>query len=90
MSDEKQAMKLHEKVRDEYKRFLDALPELLTKTPGRWVVFRDGVAHGFFDDEQAAYKHAVATFGVQGGFVVAPVRPVETTPVTAGVMYSIP
>ena len=81
---------LRETVRREYHRFLSALPELLTTHPQKWVIYRDGAVQGVFQDEDSAFRAAVDRFGVRGGFVVAPIRPVEATPVTAGVMYSAP
>lgn len=78
----------HEKVRQEYQRFLAALPELLTTIPGKWVVFKDGAVQGAFDDENVAFDEAVKQFGLDSAFAIAPVRPVEPTPITAGVMYA--
>ncbi len=78
------------KVRAEYLRFLEALPTLLLSIPGKWVAFLGGEVQGVFDDEASALQHAVTSFGIQGGFVVAPVVPVEVRPVTASVLYSAP
>lgn len=75
------------KVLAETERFLAALPELMKQHPGRWVVFRDGQVVSDHATEDEAYRDAVARFGLDGGFVVAPVVETAPTPVTAGVMF---
>jgi len=77
-------------VREEYDRFLEALPSLIPTSAGKWVVFLNGRVEGTFDTEGQALGEAVARFGPRGGFVVAPVIPVEAIPMTAGVLYSAP
>lgn len=75
------------RVLEETKRFEAKLPELLPQLAGRWVVFRDGVVASDHPNENEAYRAAVQAFGPQGGFVVAEVKPVTATPVTAAVMF---
>lgn len=69
-------MDTHEKVRAESERFYAALPKLL-KSPlkDRWVVFLNGEVQSSFDDEDDAYRDAMARFGHDGGFVIARVEP---------------
>ncbi len=62
-----------QKIRDEFHRFRQVLGSLLETHRGQWVVFLDGRVQGFYDDENAAYASAVERFGIDGGFVVAPV-----------------
>jgi len=81
---------VRKKVREEYERFLVALPKLLETIAGKWVVFLDGEVQGVFNDDASALNDAVARYGVVGGFVVAPVAPIEVMPVTAGMLYSAP
>ena len=81
---------IRQKVREEYDRFLNALPSLIQTHAGKWVVFLDGKMEGAFETEKQALDDAVQRFGPRRGFVVAPVIPVETIPVTAGVLYSAP
>jgi hypothetical protein len=78
---------IERRVLEETERFRAALPELIKHHPGRWVVFRDGAVVSDHATEDEAYRAAVVRFGVQGGFVVAPVAHVEPTPITAGVMF---
>lgn len=78
-----------QRVLAETYRFNAALPGLLERYPGKWVVFRDGEVVSVFDDEQAAYGDALARFGAEGGFVVAPVVPTAPTPITASVLFGL-
>lgn len=77
------------RVLEETKRFHSALPDLLLKYRGRWIVFRDGEVKSDWATEQEAYAAAVKTLGRDGGFVVAPVIEVSSTPITAGVLFGI-
>jgi hypothetical protein len=78
-----------EKVLAETRKFREALPELLKTHSGEWVIFLDGEPKGFHSDEKTAYDAAVAEFGRNAGFVVAPVVETNPTPVTAAVMFGL-
>lgn len=78
-----------DKVLAETKKFREALPEMLKSHRGEWVVFMGGEAKGFHPDEKSAYDAAVAQFGRNGGFVVAPIVETNPTPVTAAVMFGL-
>jgi hypothetical protein len=68
-------MNVYDQVLEESKRFLAALPALLTsKLRGRWVVFKDGAVVGDFDTEAEALRAGIDRFGPKGGFVVDNVR----------------
>lgn len=82
-------MTTREKVLEETKRFHDALPQLVQKYAGRWVVFAEGAVVSDHANENDAYKAALERFGVQGGFVVAPVVELKPTPITAGVLFGL-
>ena len=81
---------VHDRVRKEHAAFIEALPGLLESDPGKWVIFIHGAVQGKFDSEDAAFRTALERFGADGGFIVAQVKPVQTTPVTAAVLYSAP
>lgn len=70
-------------------KFQEKLPELLPEHRGRWVVFRGGEVKSEHATADEAYAAAVEAFGVQGGYVVAPVVEVTPTPVTAGVLFGL-
>jgi hypothetical protein len=78
-----------EKVLEETKRFHQALPELLSAHRDHWVVFMDGKVKSQHASEQEAYADAVKTYGRDGGFVIAKVVEVSSTPITAGVLFGI-
>ena len=80
---------IEKRVFDETQRFQAALPELMKKYPARWVVFKDGQVQGDYDNGDGAYLAAIEKFGVDGGFVIAPVASIAPTPVTAGVLFGI-
>lgn len=82
-------MKTDEKVLEETKLFRAALPELLRKHRGKWVVFLGGEVKSVHDDELGAYSEAVLKYGTDGGYVVAPVIETTTTPITAGVLFGL-
>ncbi|MCC7542382.1 MAG: hypothetical protein IT379_39555 [Deltaproteobacteria bacterium] len=76
-----------ERVRAETMLFRAALPGLLTTHAGKWVVFRDGHIQSVHDDEGDAYSAGIDAFGVDGGFVVAPVVPIKPTLMTAALAF---
>jgi len=78
-----------EKVRVEMEAFRRMLPDLLPLHAGKWVVFLDGKVQAFFDDESAAYDHAIRTFGPSRGFVVAQVAPERPAPVTLALNFGV-
>ena len=80
----------HQKVLEETKRFWAALPALLEKIPGRWVVFKDGVVIAHYATSKEAHKAGLDLFGLDGGQVIAPVRPNIPQPITAGSLYGAP
>lgn len=55
---------------DKFERELTAL---LVNYRDKWVVYLDGV-QGAFDTEREAYKHAMTTYGLSRGPVVAKVE----------------
>ena len=78
---------LFSKVLDETRRFRAALPSLLDRHAGQWVVFKDGVVasvHASMDD---AYRAGLRAFGPQGGHVVDRVQRRAAIPATAGVVF---
>ncbi len=78
-----------ERVLAETKRFHRAVPDLLPKYRGRWVVFLDGAVESHHATEQTAFETAVKRYGVKGGFVIAQVMEVTAAPVTARVLYGM-
>ena len=78
-----------EQVREETMKFHAALPGLLEKHRGKWVVFKAGTVSSEHTSDVDAYADAVKKFGADGGFVVAQVTEVRSTPVTAGVLFGI-
>ena len=81
---------IEQRVLDETLRFRKALPELMKSYARRWVIFRDGAVIADFGSVDDAYATAIARFGIEGGFVVAPVVEAKPTPVTAGVLFGMP
>ncbi len=77
-----------DKVREETKRFRDALPSLMKSLAGRWVVFRDGKVVADFASESEAYESAIDEYGAEGGFVVACVVVVDPEPINAHVLFA--
>lgn len=77
------------RILDETLKFQAKLPELLPTLRGQWVVFRDGEVKSAHPGADAAYAAAVEQFGVEGGYVVAPVVEVNPTPVTAGILFGL-
>lgn len=78
-----------EKVLEETKRFRASLPELLKVHPGKWIVFLNGAVQSVHDDETSAFESGRSQFGVDAGYVIAPVVEVTPTPVTASVMFGL-
>ena len=80
------------RIREESRKFRQRLPELIKRYEGRWVVFRDGDVVEAFDDEGAAYDAGVRRFGVDGGFVIAPVTAdvCDPAPVSAALIFAKP
>ncbi len=78
-----------DKVLQETLRFRTALPELLKKHSGKWVVFKDGEVQSFHDNEEEAYRAGLERFGREGGHVIAVVTEEKPTPVTAGVLFHV-
>jgi hypothetical protein len=77
------------RVLAETEKFESALPALLPKYGGRWVVFREGAVQADFNNEAEAYTFAMSRFGPDGGAVIAPVVVSSPRPITAGVMYGL-
>jgi hypothetical protein len=75
------------KVLAEYERFKARLPELMETSAGKWVVFRDDQVQSVHDSHDAALMSAIESFGLSGGYVIAPVAEVKPTPLTAAVMF---
>lgn len=61
--------------------FLAALPELIAKHHGSWVVWLDGV-RGTFPDEEAAYAFVDANLPLHAGTVVAPAEEPRVIPMS--------
>jgi hypothetical protein len=81
---------LHQRVLEETKRFWAVLPKLLETIPGRWVVFKDGVVHGDYATHEEALDAGINQFGLDGGEVIAPVRPNIPVVLSAGSLYQAP
>ena len=77
----------HRKVLEETKRFWAVLPELLEKMPGRWVLFKDGLVVADFATKKEARRAGLVTFGLDGGQVIAQVRPNIPVVISAGASY---
>ena len=80
----------HRKVLEETKRFWAVLPELLKTIPGRWVVFKDGVVVADYATGSEAHRAGIERFGLDGGQVIAPVKPNIPIPISAGSLYEAP
>lgn len=65
---------INEPVRQEMKRFREALPRLL-KGPyaGKWVVFKDGDVRTAHETAAEAHKAGARALGIFGGQVIAQV-----------------
>ena len=63
-------------VRVQHALFERELNTLLLNHAGKWVVYLDGV-QGVFDAEDDAYRHALQTYGLERGPLVARVERVE-------------
>jgi hypothetical protein len=79
-----------DKVLEETERFEKALPRLLKKHRGKWVVFRDGRARSFHATEMEAYLEAVHLFGPASAYVVALVEEIEIQPISSRINFGIP
>lgn len=73
------------RVADESARFRAAIPQLLARYRGKWVVFRDGAVVSVHHDEESAYVEGLRRFGVAGGHVVAIVREPEPVLLSAAI-----
>ena len=82
-------MAVAERLLQETLRFREALPELLKKHAGKWVVFRDGQVQGVFEDEEQAYRDGLTKFGREGGHVIAPVIEQRPAPITASALFHV-
>lgn len=76
-----------DRVREEMRRFLASLPRLKPLYADRWVVFRDGEVASVHDSEEDAYRAGLATFGRQGGHVIAKVADQAAVPLSAAAVY---
>ncbi len=64
-----------------YRRFEAALPRLMRRHRGRWVVFLDGEVKSAHDNEESALAAGIERFGADAAFIVAPVRKVVASTV---------
>ena len=78
-----------DRVREETARFRAALPDLLQKYPGKWVVFRDGQVHSVHESADAAFRAGLEAFGREGSQVIAQVVELPPAPVTAGSLFNL-
>jgi hypothetical protein len=76
-------------VLDETKRYREALPELLAKYAGLWIVFRDGKVDSVHTDERAAYVAGLERFGMDGGHIIVRVAEERPKPLNASVVFGI-
>lgn len=81
--------RLEEKVLEQTRLFMAALPGLLEKHRGQWVVFHEGAVLSAHDSEEKAFIAALDRLGADAGFVVAPVEEITSTPISAGVMFGM-
>jgi hypothetical protein len=72
------------KVREEMVRYRAALPGLLARYGGRWVVFKDGKVVSDHDTIDDAHAAGVEAFGVFGGQVVIQVAEEKPLYINAG------
>ena len=82
-------MTSEDKVRNEMEAFRRALPDLLERHLGKWVVFVDGKVSSLHDTEQDAYGCGMTELGPEAGFVVARVSPEREQPVSYAVYFGI-
>lgn len=62
---------------DQWDLFVAQQPELLKRFRGKWVLFRDGIAVPFGNEDEA-YEAGVKTYGLTGDFIVAQVTEQQT------------
>ena len=74
-------------VRMEYGRFSQALPDLLQRIPGRWIVFKDGAVVSHHATEEEAFAAGLDEFGEGGGQVIALVAEIISQPKTESVLF---
>lgn len=74
-------------VLEETRRFEAALPDLMTRYEGRWVVFKDGAVVSDHDTEEEAFLSSLERFGLEGGQVIAQVKPIRPRVLTAAVLF---
>jgi hypothetical protein len=75
------------KVLDETRRFRAALPSLVERHAGQWVVFKDGCVASVHASLDEAYRSGLRAFGPLGGHVVDRVEYRTAIPATAGVVF---
>ena len=79
-----------DRVLQETLRFEAALPDLRKRyPPGRWVVFHEAKVASDHDSSGDAYAAAVAAFGPDGGFVIAPIAETKATPLSDAVLFGV-
>ena len=74
-------------VLEESRRFRAALPNLLERHAGQWVVFSDGQVSSVHADADTAYREGMMRFGPDASYVVDQVVRQAAVPLTAGVLY---
>lgn len=78
------------KVLEESRQFHAALPDMLARYKGRWVVYKDREVKSVHDTERDAHRAAVALYGLRGGQVVAQVVEQKAHPISAGIVFGHP
>ena len=61
-------------ISDEYRRFEVALPDLLSRHAGKWVVFFRGEVASIHDDHDSALRWALDRWGMDEPYVIAPIE----------------
>jgi len=74
-------------VLEETLRFHAALPELLKKYAGQWVVFLEGQVASVHPSEDDAYQAGLHQYGPYGSYIVDRVERKHAIPITAAVVY---
>jgi len=78
---------MYRAVLEESRRFRAALPELLERHAGQWVVFKEGEVSSVHPDADTAYREGILRFGPDTSYVVDRVERQSAVPLTAGVVY---
>ncbi|MFT5431362.1 MAG: hypothetical protein ACI9OJ_002057 [Myxococcota bacterium] len=80
-------IEMYRQILEESRRFRAALPDLLQRHAGQWVVFHHGQVTSVHADADDAYREGMTRFGPDCSYVVDRVERQSAVPLTAGVVY---